>query len=84
LYQWQAMTRPPQWTAPMPIEALPGLFGPRAGSDRGAGTRTLSLMWLMQAFCAISGHEYLMHMSRKRIFLRCALCHRETPGWDLE
>ena len=68
----------------MSLEALPGLFGHRADSNRGARPGTLSLMWLMQVFCALGGHEYLMHVSRKRIFLRCALCHRETPGWDLD
>jgi len=68
----------------MALEALPGLFAHREDSDRGTRTGAMSLMWLVQALCAISGHEYLMHMSRKRIFLRCSLCHRETRGWDLD
>jgi hypothetical protein len=69
--------------APMPIEALPGLFSHRSKYDSGPRT-TSPLMWMVQMLCAISGHEYLMHVSPNRIFLRCAFCHRETPGWSLD
>jgi hypothetical protein len=45
---------------------------------RGASVR----VW--QIACGVSGHDYLRHASRDRIFLRCATCGRETPGWHID
>jgi len=36
-----------------------------------------------QIACGVSGHDYLRHASPDRIFLRCATCGRETPGWHI-
>ena len=37
-----------------------------------------------EATCAIGGHEYMLHASDQRIYLRCADCGRETPGWQID
>jgi hypothetical protein len=37
-----------------------------------------------QIACGVSGHDYLRHASPDRIFLRCATCNRETPGWHID
>ena len=43
-----------------------------------AGTRA------HQAVCALHGHESLLQLERDRVWLRCAACGRETPGWNVE
>jgi hypothetical protein len=35
-------------------------------------------------FCALQGHDNLLHFSESRMFLKCASCGRETPGWELD
>jgi hypothetical protein len=32
--------------------------------------------------CLLGYHDDLLHMERGRLFLRCATCQRETPGWS--
>lgn len=37
-----------------------------------------------QAVCALHGHESLLQLERNRMWLRCAACGYETPGWNVE
>jgi hypothetical protein len=37
-----------------------------------------------QAFCALRGHELLLHFEPDRLSLRCLVCGAETPGWQLD
>jgi hypothetical protein len=57
----------------------------RANSDDahadGFGGRALE--WLRQAFCALHGHDTLLHFQQERMSLRCVSCGHETPGWSL-
>jgi hypothetical protein len=37
-----------------------------------------------RAFCALRGHELLLHFEPNRLSLRCPICGAETPGWQLD
>jgi hypothetical protein len=39
---------------------------------------------LREAMCGIGGHEYYLRSTSNRIFMRCVVCGRETPGWRIE
>jgi hypothetical protein len=56
-----------------------------AGDAHGAadGHATRVLRWLRRTCCGLSGHESLLQFQRDRIFLRCASCGHESPGWKL-
>ena len=34
--------------------------------------------------CLMYGHEDRMQHEGRRLYLECAECGRETPGWDVE
>jgi hypothetical protein len=34
--------------------------------------------------CGLHGHDPLLHFDRNRMYLRCASCGYETPGWELD
>src|SRR4051812_27965144 len=36
-----------------------------------------------QVVCAIHGHDHLLQFEQDRMFLRCASCGHESPGWEL-
>jgi len=57
------------------------LAGHTHRADAGMGARMLG--WLQQAYCGLHGHDSLMHFEKDRMFLLCASCGRETPGWEL-
>ena len=38
---------------------------------------------LRQLFCALHGHDALLHFEKGRLSLLCHSCGYETPGWDL-
>jgi hypothetical protein len=56
--------------APLEAGASPGLF---------------SWVWkrVQQAICRLHGHDALLQFDRNRMFLRCASCGYETPGWEV-
>jgi hypothetical protein len=41
------------------------------------------LDWVRQTVCGLHGHDNLLQFERERMFLRCASCGHETPGWEL-
>jgi hypothetical protein len=49
--------------------------------EEGLGFRVID--WLRQAFCAIHGHDTMLHFQHERMSLRCVSCGHETPGWTL-
>ena|SRR5256885_14769753 len=51
----------------------------RAGD--GIGARVLT--WLRQLYCALHGHDRLLHFERDRLSLRCASCGHDSPGWEI-
>ena len=50
-------------------------------ADTGIGTR--ALVWLREFYCGLHGHDNLMQFGKDRMFLQCASCGHETPGWLL-
>ena len=36
-----------------------------------------------QMLCGLHGHDTLLQFQRDRMFLRCASCGHETPGWEV-
>lgn len=34
--------------------------------------------------CAFRGHDHLLQFTSGRVFLRCATCGHETPGWQID
>lgn len=38
----------------------------------------------MHLRCLVHGHQDLWYCEPRRVFLRCAECERETPGWTLD
>jgi hypothetical protein len=38
---------------------------------------------LHQAICFLHGHDWLTHFDSRRIYLECAACGRQTPGWNV-
>ena len=36
-----------------------------------------------QILCGLHGHDSLLQFQQDRMFLRCASCGHETPGWEV-
>lgn len=51
-----------------------------------APTYALTRLWKRIQFllCSMHGHDTLLHFDNNRMFLRCASCGHETPGWELD
>jgi hypothetical protein len=46
--------------------------------------RVIDALWrIRQAICGLHGHQLLMHFDPHRIYLECAACGRQTPGWNI-
>ena len=48
-----------------------------------ADISTVVLERLGQIVCAMHGHDNLIQFAHHRMFLKCASCGHETPGWTL-
>jgi len=50
------------------------------------GSRPFGRLWrrIQYALCSLHGHDPLLHYDQNRIYLRCASCGHETPGWELD
>ena len=42
-----------------------------------------SFAWLRQFYCRLHGHDHLLQFRAERMFLQCASCGHESPGWEL-
>jgi hypothetical protein len=51
-------------------------------STDGFGGRVIDR--LRQMYCGMYGHDTLLQFQQDRMFLRCASCGHETPGWSLD
>lgn len=36
-----------------------------------------------ECFCAMRGHDLLLHFERRRLSLRCVKCGWDSPGWSI-
>ena len=53
--------------------------------DVSSGTLFSRLSRRIQYFlCGLHGHDPMLHYDQNRIYLRCASCGHETPGWELD
>ena len=41
------------------------------------------LNWLYQTFCSLRGHDELLEFEERRMFLKCASCGHQSPGWQV-
>ncbi len=57
-----------------------------AATAQGFRDGAFSRLWkrVQFALCSLHGHDPLLHYDRNRIYLRCASCGHETPGWELD
>jgi hypothetical protein len=39
---------------------------------------------LRQVYCGMHGHDPFLQFKQTRMFLQCASCGHETPGWTLD
>jgi len=53
--------------------------GARTGLMRQIWTRAAQS--LRSAVCGLQGHDPLLQVQGRRLFLRCTSCGHETPGW---
>lgn len=47
----------------------------------GFGERVLDRV--REAFCGLHGHDSMLQFEEDRMFLKCASCGHESPGWEL-
>lgn len=64
------------------VRHLPSAEDPSAG-DGGDGLLSRAIDAIRQRLCALHGHDQLLQFEEDRIFLRCASCGFETPGWQV-
>jgi len=65
---------------PKPIAPLDDMEA--AGTPDGIVTRAVHRM--KQTICGLHGHDNLMQFEKDRLFLQCASCGHESPGWTLD
>ena len=63
------------------IALTPAVVHDERGTDDGFGERIVR--WIKETYCGLHGHDSLMQFEKERMFLRCASCGHETPGWSL-
>lgn len=57
----------------------------RCASAAQAGNSAVRVLaQIRQWFCAVRGHDLLLHFERRRLSLRCADCGWESPGWTID
>ena len=55
---------------------------PGMALDRGPGLVMGFLNRLQRSICGIHGHTNMLQFEQDRMFLVCASCGHETPGWE--
>ncbi len=66
-----------------PQEIMTEPVGTAAGVEPG---NVVSRAWKRVQFlmCSLHGHDPMLHFDQNRMYLRCASCGHETPGWELD
>jgi len=52
-----------------------------SAQEEGVGVRMFDRM--RQMLCGLHGHDNLLQFEHERMYLRCASCGYESPGWEL-
>jgi hypothetical protein len=53
------------------------------GGDALATWATDTVRYVHQAACGVRGHMMCLGFEPHRLFLRCAQCGHESPGWEI-
>ena|SRR5688572_2322774 len=56
---------------------------PVAGTPEAEGLGERVLDRIREAFCGLHGHDSMLQFQQDRMFLKCASCGHESPGWSL-
>lgn len=66
------------------------MAGFSSGGGSGRPSASPAKTWISQigraisrGLCGLRGHDEIPQFERNRIFLVCATCGRETPGWNV-
>lgn len=71
------VTNYPQEIVTQPVDAT-------TAENPSDGTFSRLLKRVQFALCSLHGHDPLLHYDQNRIYLRCASCGYESPGWELD
>lgn len=44
---------------------------------------TRAVEFVSQRFCAVRGHDSVLHFEENRVLLRCTSCGYDSPGWEV-
>lgn len=47
------------------------------------GLFTRAVEFVSQRFCAVRGHDSVLHFEENRVLLRCTSCGYDSPGWEV-
>lgn len=51
--------------------------------EQSASVVTRAMGSLGRVFCALRGHDSVLHFERNRVSMRCTSCGHDTPGWEI-
>ena len=69
--------------SPQPVASNGLLTATHSAHDTESSLRARVLSWFTEFYCGLHGHDNLMQFEKERVFLQCASCGHETPGWAL-
>lgn len=67
---------------PQQLTAAPAAKRSTAATDDGLFARAVG--FVSQRFCAVRGHDSVLHFERNRVRLRCTSCGYDSPGWEVK
>jgi hypothetical protein len=47
------------------------------------GLLARAVEFVTQRFCAVRGHDSVLHFEENRVRLRCTSCGYDSPGWEV-
>lgn len=66
---------------PQQLTAAPAARLANEGEEDGLFTRAVE--FVSQRFCAVRGHDSVLHFQENRVLLRCTSCGYDSPGWEV-
>ena len=65
---------------PQQLTAAPEAERSTAAED---GLIARAVGFVSQRFCAVRGHDSVLHFEEHRVRLRCTSCGYDSPGWEV-
>ena len=62
------------------VAERPVTASPEAASARGLWSRAVG--YVQAAVCGLHGHDPMLQFEQGRMYLRCASCGYQSPGWN--